>query len=140
MFPEVEMESASPKKQTILVIDDEDSVRRSLVLLLKREGFETLEARDGSEAIHIFAEHAREITAVTLDLTMPTTNGRETLAMISEYGPTLPIVVATALPKPSNLLGRTPGSPGVGYIQKPFTGKALAEELRRVIGEMPPGS
>jgi len=58
--------------------------------------------------------------------------------MISEYAPTLPIVISTALPKPSNLVGRTPGSPGVGYIQKPFSGKDLARELRRVIDEMRP--
>lgn len=122
-------------KQTILVIDDEDAVRRSLVMLLRREGFDTLEARDGSEAIHVFADHASRITAVTLDLTMPTTNGRETHAMISEYAPALPIVIATALPKPTDLLGRAPGSRGVGYIQKPPSGKALAEEIRRVIAE-----
>jgi CheY-like chemotaxis protein len=123
-------------KETILVIDDDDAVRRGLVRLLKGAGFETLEAKDGSEAIHVFAEHSKTITAVTLDLEMPTTNGRATLAMLSEFAPELPIIVATAYSKPDDLIGRKPGERGVGYLQKPFSAVELNTELRRVIDEM----
>jgi CheY-like chemotaxis protein len=123
-------------KETILVIDDDDAVRRGLVRLLKGAGFETLEAKDGSEAIHIFAEHSKAITAVTLDLEMPTTNGRATLAMLSQFAPELPIIVATAYSKPDDLIGRQPGERGVGYLQKPFSAVELNAELRRVIDEM----
>lgn len=123
-------------RETILVIDDDDAVRRGLVRLLKGAGFETLEAKDGSEAIHVFAEHSKTITAVTLDMEMPTTNGRATLAMLSEFAPKLPIIVATAYEKPDDLIGRQPGERGVGYLQKPFSAKELNAELRRVIDEM----
>ena len=120
--------------ETILVVDDDESVRRAFVKLLHRAGFETLEAGDGSEAIHVFAEHSREITAVTLDLAMPTTNGLETLRMLSAYAPKLPIVIATAYAPPDDLT-RKPGSRGVGFLQKPFMGDELTRELRRVIAE-----
>lgn len=123
-------------KETILVIDDDDAVRRGLVRLLAGAGFETLEAKDGSEAIHVFAEHSKTITAVTLDMEMPTTNGRATLAMLSQFAPDLPIVVATAYEKPDDLIGRKPGERGVGYLQKPFSAAELNAELRRVIDEM----
>ena len=123
-------------RETILVIDDDDAVRRGLLRLLTSAGFETLEARDGSEAIHIFAERSESITAVTLDLEMPTTNGRDTLAMLSAYAPNLPIVIATAYPKPDDLIGRQLGERGIGYLQKPFTLIELTAELRRVIDEM----
>jgi len=129
------MEPTPAKKSTILVIDDDLKVRHMISGLLAREGFETITAADGSEAIHIFAERSGEISAVTLDLEMPTTNGKEALAMLSAYAPTLPIVIASGLPLPDDLLGRVPGTRGVGYIQKPFTGQALAAELRRVIAE-----
>ncbi len=125
--------------ETILVVDDDDAVRRALVKLLERAGFTTIEARDGSEAIHIFGERARDITAVTLDLAMPTTNGRETLAMLSSFAPNLPIVVATAYPA-DDLLGRTPGQRGVGFLQKPFSAAEMIQELRRVITEMNPNA
>ena len=127
---------AAHPRETILVIDDDDAVRRGLLRLLQNAGFETLEARDGSEAIHIFAERSGSITAVTLDLEMPTTNGRETLAMLSAYAPDLPIIIATAYPKPDDLIGRQLGERGVGYLQKPFTVSELTAELRRVIDEM----
>lgn len=132
------MDSAPPDtpREVILVIDDEAPVRRVLVRALQHAGFDTIEAKDGSEAIHLFAEQARRISAVTLDLVMPTTNGRETLAMLSAYAPTLPIVVVTALPQPADLLGRVPGTKGVGYVHKPFTFDGLANEVRRVIAEM----
>ncbi len=121
---------------TILVVDDDDAVRRSMLRLLKNAGFETLEARDGSEAIHMFAEHSGVITAVTLDLAMPTTNGAETLAMLRAYAPQLPIIVASAYPEPHDLPGRKPGDRGVGYLQKPFTAIELTTEVERVIAEM----
>jgi CheY-like chemotaxis protein len=120
----------------ILVVDDDDAVRRSMVRLLTHAGFGTLEARDGSEAIHMFAGHAGEITAVTLDLAMPTTNGAETLTMLRAYAPQLPVIVASAYPEPHDLPGRQPGDRGVGYLQKPFTAIELTTELERVIAEM----
>jgi CheY-like chemotaxis protein len=129
------VEAATISKRTVLVIDDDAQVRHTLVHLLAHEGFDALVATNGSEAIHIFGENASRICAATLDLEMPTTDGRETLAMLSEFAPKLPIVIASGLPLPDNLLGRAPGSLGVGYIQKPFTARELSAELRRVIAE-----
>jgi CheY-like chemotaxis protein len=128
-----------PRTGTILVVDDDEAVRSALVRVLKRAGYLTLEARDGSEAIHLFAERFGQISAVTLDLEMPKTNGRETLAMLSEFDPNLPIVIATAY-APDHLLGRQPGSRGMGFVQKPFTAEELTREIRRVIAEVAPSS
>jgi CheY-like chemotaxis protein len=130
---------AGGQPNTVLVIDDDDKVRKALARMLQVEGFATLEARNGSEAVHQYGAHAADIVAATLDLMMPTTDGRETLAMLSEFAKDLPIVVSTALPLPENLLGRVPGSRGVGYLQKPFSAKQLSDEVRRVIAEMRPG-
>jgi len=123
------------RRNTVLVIDDDEKVRRAIARMLKVDGFDVLEARDGSEAVHLYGNHAGEVVAATLDLVMPTTDGRETLAMLSAFGPNLPIVVSTALPKPDNLLGRVPGTRGVGYLQKPYSAAQLAAEVRRVIAE-----
>src|SRR3990172_7448457 len=103
-----------PPTETILVVDDDEAVRRAMVRLLRKSGFETLEARDGSEAIHVFADRAREITAVTLDLVMPTTNGLETLTMLSAYAPSLPIVIATAYSS-EDVMPHRPRKRGLGF-------------------------
>ncbi|MEA3244545.1 MAG: response regulator [Gemmatimonadota bacterium] len=122
-------------RNTVLVIEDEAAVRRTIVRMLQIEGFDVAEARDGSEAVHIYAERSAEIVAATLDMMMPNTDGRETLAMLSQFAPDLPIVVSTALPQPDNLIGRVPGTRAVGYLQKPYTPRQLSAELRRVIAE-----
>jgi two-component system cell cycle sensor histidine kinase/response regulator CckA len=129
-----ETRDAAPN--TVLVVEDMDDVRKALAKMVQMQGFEVLQARDGSEAVHVFSEHSEEIVAVTLDLMMPTTDGRETLAMLSSFAPNVAIVVSSALPQPDNLLGREPGSPGVGYLQKPYSAEELGNELRRCIAEM----
>ncbi len=119
---------------TILIIDDDEAVRRSIARLLQRAGYSTLEAVDGSDAIHLYAENAGSIDAATLDLAMPVTDGAATLAMLRAYDPTLPIVVVSAFPEPEGLPGRAPGDKRlVGYVQKPFESIELTSELERVM-------
>ena len=135
MIANIAGEPHAARGNTVLVIEDMDAVRSVLAKMLRSIGFETLEARDGSEAVHIFAENSSTIVAATLDLMMPTTDGREMLAMLSQFAPNLPIVISTALPLPHDLIGRQPGTRGIGYLQKPYTGAELERELRRVIEE-----
>lgn len=130
--------SPAEGRDTVLIIEDEAEVRRPLAKLLRSEGFAVLEAHDGSEAVHLFADHAGRIAAVTLDLMMPTTDGRETLAMLSAFAPGVPIVILTAFDLPDTLLGRVPGTRGVAYVQKPYEAAELTGAIRRVIAEMQP--
>jgi two-component system cell cycle sensor histidine kinase/response regulator CckA len=123
-------------RNTVLVVEDMDEVRRALARMVTSIGYQVIEARDGSEAVHLYGEHADRVVAVTLDLMMPTTDGRETLAMLSAFAPDVGIVISSALPQPENLLGRVPGQRGVGYLQKPYASEELRDELQRVIGEM----
>ena len=120
---------------TILVIDDEDAIRAVISRLLASWGFRTVDAADGSAAIHLLAEHSSQLIAATVDLDMPTTNGTETIAMLAEYAPKLPVVVVTAWTF-EELRGRTPGRRGLGYVSKPFKSEQLLSEIWRVIGEM----
>jgi CheY-like chemotaxis protein len=130
------MPEPSTGKPIILVIDDDDAMRRALTRMLGSEGFGTLEASDGAEGLVVYAEHEHEIKAATLDLLMPGTGGPDTLATLARFAPTLPVVVCTALPPPHDELVPPPGTRGIGYIQKPFTAPELAAELRRVIAEV----
>src|SRR5580692_5783700 len=65
--------------QTVLIVDDEESVRSTARNTLQHRGYRTLEARDGREALEVFRQFAQEITLVLLDLTMPYMNGEEVL-------------------------------------------------------------
>ena len=119
---------------TVLIVDDEAPIRSALSRFMHRTGFETIEAADGSEAIHLFADNSRNIVAVLLDLAMPNTNGRETLAMLRACSPNLPVVIVTAFAPTADLVPQ-PGDRGIGFVQKPFSSEDLVAELKRVIAE-----
>ncbi len=83
------------KTSRILVVDDDRTIRRNLVLFLRSEGYQTHEAADGREALEAINNDAPD--AVLLDLKMP---GRGGLDVLAELGPALaelPVIVVTAL-------------------------------------------
>jgi DNA-binding NtrC family response regulator len=128
---------AIPNRETILVVDDEDTFRTLVVRQLNEAGFNTLEARDGSEAIHVFAERGGEISAVLLDLVMPNTSGGEAMHMLRYYAPALPVVVTSGY-SALDALSLKDSERGVGFLGKPFTASQLTAELRRVIDDRLP--
>jgi two-component system cell cycle sensor histidine kinase/response regulator CckA len=130
-------EAALTRTETVLVVDDEESFRKVVVRQLQNAGFAAIEARDGTEAIQVFAERQREIIAVLLDLVMPNTSGGETLAMLRYYAPALPVVVTSGYSE-LDALSLKEAERGVGFLRKPFTAAELTTELRRVINERLP--
>ncbi len=131
------VETELPRPESILVVDDEESFRTAVVRQLRQAGYDTIEAKDGSEAVKRFAERREEITAVLLDLVMPNTSGGETLAILRYYEPTLPVVVTSGYSE-LDALSLRETERGVGFLGKPFTATELTTELRRVISERLP--
>ena len=83
--------------EMILVVDDEDVVRRVAEGALKCYGYKTLSACNGKEALEVLEENEDEIMLVLLDLTMPVMSGKETLAIIRERFADVPVVVSDSL-------------------------------------------
>lgn len=82
---------------TVLVVDDESGARRALIRLLTREGYETVGASDGREALQ--ALEARTPDVILLDLMMPGMDGLELLEVLQRHPQwkALPVVVLTGL-------------------------------------------
>nr|MCU0615462.1 ATP-binding protein [Gemmatimonadaceae bacterium] len=80
---------------TVLVVDDEPSVRSVARRVLERMSLTVLEADDGEQAIALFAARQHELGLVLLDLTMPRLGGEEVLARIRATHPLLPVIVAS---------------------------------------------
>ncbi len=102
---------------TILVADDDRTIRRNLVLLLGSEGYRTIEAVDGVEALTRIRGDGPD--AVLLDLKMP---GRDGLAVLGELGPTLadlPVIVLTAFGGSAAAI-EAMRSGAYDYLTKPF--------------------
>jgi len=117
---------------TILVIDDEEIVRRAATLTLQRYGYNVLIAANGPEAIDIFRRSDREIVLVLLDLTMPLMNGEEVLRELQAINPSVRVLLSSGFNEVEAIRHFT-GKGLAGFIQKPYSAPALAGKVRRVL-------
>ncbi|MBI3448621.1 MAG: PAS domain S-box protein [Acidobacteria bacterium] len=119
---------------TILVVDDEESVRSYVQRVLEGAGYEVVLARDGLEGLDAFLERANDIRVVVLDLTMPQLDGWEVAARLRGIPSSVPILLMSGYtrPEPPADLKLT----GIaGVLQKPFLPQDL---LGRVVRLAPP--
>ncbi len=116
------------RRHTILVVDDEDSVRITTRLLLETHGFKTCAANSGRAGLSRLEDPAAGISAVLLDLTMPDINGQETYQRMRRISGEIPILFYSGYSEEevSDLLSLDPKA---GFLQKPFTSEALLEKL-----------
>jgi CheY-like chemotaxis protein len=127
-------EPAGRAQRKVLVVDDEDSVRRVAQLMLEQLGYAVVTASDGVEAVNVFTHEPDSIQAVLLDMTMPRMDGAEVLAAIREIDPRVPVVLCSgftedAIPTHLSDAGIT------GFLQKPFTMTDLGRQIRRALGD-----
>src|SRR5204863_6634284 len=92
--------SSSPERslagdETILVIDDEDTVRQAAKSALESYGYKVVVATNGKEGVRIFQEFAGQIDAVLLDMTMPVMSGEEALARLRSLQSDIPVVLSS---------------------------------------------
>ena len=116
--------------ETILVADDDRTIRRNLVRLLESEGYRTLEAADGDEALACI--DAEDPDAVLLDLKMP---GRDGLDVLAELGPALadlPVIVVTAFGGSAAAIEAMRRG-AYDYLTKPFDLDEVLLTLRRAL-------
>lgn len=112
------------KRQTVLVVDDERSVRQLAVNVLREHGFNVLEAADGSRAIEIARDHPTEIALLLTDVVLPGLNGEELARILKGSNPELQVVFMSGYEE-DELEGRGIGGIGAAYITKPFTADVL---------------
>lgn len=117
--------------KTILIVDDEQRIRRMLTDFLRSCGYQTMEAKDGQEAIDIFYSNNSKIDCIILDVMMPNMNGLEVLAEIREIS-LVPVIMLTAKSEEyDQLAGFKAGADD--YITKPFSPTVLVARLEAVL-------
>jgi two-component system cell cycle sensor histidine kinase/response regulator CckA len=118
---------------TVLVVDDEDIVRRVAVTLLTKCGYKIIEARDGLEALEILGSQADLIDLVMLDLTMPNLTGRETFRLIRERHGLLPVLICSGYLVDVTEFAEECGSCPDGFVQKPYRIEDLSSAIKAAI-------
>jgi two-component system, cell cycle sensor histidine kinase and response regulator CckA len=126
-----------PLTITVLVVDDQESVRALLRRQLVAEGHTVLEAGDGIEALQLVRRRGGALDILLSDVVMPGMNGTELAARVCEEFPTLPVILMSAY-APAGLARVGLGESIVPVLQKPFEPDQLAQ-LIQIAMEQPGG-
>jgi CheY-like chemotaxis protein len=119
---------------TILVVDDEESVRNVTRAALRRAGFDVLEARDGQEALELLTAHRDTVRLVLLDVTMPRMGGEEAYRRIRQIAKDIPVILSSGYNE-QDATGHFSGKGLSGFIQKPYRPSDLVAKIRQLLGD-----
>ncbi len=117
---------------TILVIDDEESVRSVTRDALRRIGYEVVTAEDGRSALDLLQRPMPVFSAVLLDYTMPKLDGAETLRAIQQLRPELPVILMSGFPE-AETEKRLEGLTVASFLPKPFNISLLRKCVEQTI-------
>jgi CheY-like chemotaxis protein len=118
-------------KASILVVDDEESIRNLVCLMLSKLNYRTISAQDASEAL-TYVKNGYEIKLVLTDINMPKIDGWELAFRIKALQPCVPIVALTGI-SPSNILPKLKGSGFSHALFKPIKMDVLSDAIANIL-------
>jgi len=122
----------SPKgSETILLVDDEEGVRKLCSAVLQSNGYEVLEANNGSAALAIFEKNAHKIDMLLTDIVMPQMDGFELGRRLGAIAPNLRVLYMSGYREHAS--GTEPLETPFAFLHKPFTPDALLAKVREVL-------
>ncbi|HZZ82572.1 MAG TPA: response regulator [Gemmataceae bacterium] len=143
-FPAVEEQGAAPKAtdvgnsghgtETVLLVEDEDSVRELAALVLQTHGYSVLAARNGKEALRLVEKGSSGVDLLVTDVVMPEMSGPELADSLKPRFPQIKVLFSSGYTDDAvvrhGLLQEK-----VAFVQKPFTPVALVKKVRQVLDE-----
>jgi two-component system cell cycle sensor histidine kinase/response regulator CckA len=142
-LPRVEGEAVKPVKdarptvlpggtETVLVTEDEETVRNLCVQILERLGYKVVQARDGAEAIALAQGYGDRIDLLVTDVVMPGMNGAELATQLVLHHPEMKVLFTSGYTDDA-IVRHGVLDEGVSFIGKPYTPLALARKVREVL-------
>jgi two-component system, cell cycle sensor histidine kinase and response regulator CckA len=122
---------------TVLLVDDEDGVRRLLRCYLEREGYRVLEAATGEDAEHLAQAHPEAIHILIADVAMPGMTGPQLAKCLLPARPDMKVLYVSGY-QHDMLDHDTLSSPNVSHLAKPFAAPELLARVRILLGEQAP--
>ncbi|WP_328747689.1 response regulator [Geomonas anaerohicana] len=113
---------------TVLLVEDEDTVRDMTRLLLERHGYSVLTARNGHEALELYRHNQGRVQVMLSDVIMPRMNGRELCEQLRQLAPGLPVIFMSGYP--ADVMSEKGLYGGGAYLQKPVKPEELLGALR----------
>ena len=121
---------------TVLLVDDEEIIRKVGQASLERQGYQVLLAKNGLEAIQLFESRHSEIVLIVLDMTMPVMGGEQALGHLRKIDPSTPIVACSGYNQVEVIRKLISGGVS-GFLQKPYTYSSLIAKVRQVLEAAP---
>jgi CheY-like chemotaxis protein len=123
----------SPKgSETILLVDDEEGVRKLVSAVLSANGYEVLEAADGAAALGVYEKNGHKIDLVLTDVVMPRMTGLELGKRLADLAPSLKLLYMSGY-RDNAIVGA--GEAPRAFLLKPFTPDVLLGKVREVLDE-----
>lgn len=119
-------------RATILIVDDEVSIRTSTSRLLNRMGVECMAAGNGEEALAMFEAHRTTIDVVILDMGMPVMGGARCFERLRELDPNVRVLIITG--DADDVEARRLVAAGAQLLEKPFASTALRAAISGLLG------
>jgi two-component system, cell cycle sensor histidine kinase and response regulator CckA len=117
---------------TILVVEDEAGIRALVRKILRRQGYEVLEAANGQDALALCREHGKRVELLITDVLMPQMGGRELVERLQTQGHDMKVLYVSGYTDDTTVYsGDLP--PGTAFLQKPFTLGSLLDKVKEVL-------
>ncbi|RMF61080.1 MAG: PAS domain S-box protein [Calditrichaeota bacterium] len=123
--------------ETILLVEDDESVRKLAKEILEQNGYRVLEASDGEEALKLEAQYPESIDLILTDVIMPRMSGKELVSKIQERRSEMKVVYCSGYTD-NTIVHQGVLEEGTRFIQKPFTPLTLLEIIRNTLDETAP--
>jgi PAS domain S-box-containing protein len=130
-------EEAPGGSETVLVVDDERSLRDISSQVLESHGYRVLTAASGEEALEVYRQQAGEVDLVLLDLIMPGMGGNKALQAILALNPSARVVIASGYSANGHVKVALEGG-AAGFLAKPYPGSELLRAVRRALDSPTP--
>jgi PAS domain S-box-containing protein len=125
-------------KGVVLMVDDEEIVRKVAKAALEIRGYRVILAGDGREAVEVFRGMSDSISLVILDLTMPVMGGEEALRHLRDIRPDVTVMLSSGYTE-TDAMRRFSDDGLAGFIQKPYTSARLRERVDAVVQNLQRG-
>ena len=118
--------------ETVLLVEDEDSLREVANRMLTRHGYRVITARNGREALEAAMQHPGQIHLVLTDVVMPEMSGGALVERLTAVRPEARVVYMSGYTD-NDIVRRGILQPGVSFVQKPFSAERLLEIVRETL-------
>jgi len=119
--------------ETVLLVEDEESVRQLVRETLEAKGYKVLEADNGEAALRLVSQHAGPLHLLVTDVVMPGMSGRELSSQLGASHPQTKVLYLSGYTEDA-IVHEGVLEPGTAFLQKPFTLQMLSRKVREVLG------